>query len=260
MSRRTLGILALAVALTACANSPTGRRQMTLLAPDQLASQGDAAFAQMTQAKPTVNNAALNRFIHCVTDPLLAAAGQNPAEWSIAVFADDEPNAFAMPGNNIGVHSGLNKVARTPDQLAAIIGHEIAHVLANHSNERISQQMAVQGGLSVVDALIGNAQTTQIAGLGAQLGVLLPFSRVHEQEADRLGLEIMARAGFDPRQAVTLWQNMQQYGGAAPPEFLSTHPASGNRMADLNNRMPQVMPLYEQARAEGRAPQCRYPG
>ena len=148
-------------------------------------------------------------------------------------------------------------VAENQHQLATVLGHEVAHVIARHSNERVSNQYAAQTGLQLAGAITrGSPELMGLLGVGAQVGVLLPFSRTQESEADKLGLDLMARAGFDPRQSVPLWQNMARSGGAGQPEFLSTHPSHGTRIQELSARIPQVMPTYESARAAGWRPAC----
>jgi predicted Zn-dependent protease len=178
--------------------------------------------------------------------------------WEVQVFADDDANAFALPGGKIGVYTGLLKVARTQDQLAAVIGHEVAHVLSRHANERVSTAYTAEAALTAVGTSgIVSPQLMGLMGLGAQVGVLLPFSRTQESEADILGLDLMARAGFDPRQSIALWQNMNaSRKGGAPPEFMSTHPSDATRMSKLNARMPHAMSLYQAAQAGGRRPRC----
>jgi predicted Zn-dependent protease len=191
-------------------------------------------------------------------------AGPNvPPSWDVVVFKDDDANAFALPGGKIGVNSGLLKVAKTPDQLAAVIGHEVSHVIANHSNERVSTAFATESGLQLASALAGAASPTQqqlfgLLGVGiAQFGVLLPFSRTQESEADAVGLDLMASAGFDPRQSIDLWRNMAAAGGGArPPEFLSTHPGHETRIHNLEARLPHALPIYEQAVKAGKRPSC----
>ncbi len=173
----------------------------------------------------------------------------------------DTPNAFALPGGKIGVNTGLLKVARTQGQLAAVIGHEIAHVLEGHANERVSAEFASQTALQAVSVVAdaSNPMYGQMVGLlgaGVQVGVMLPFGRKQEREADLLGLDLMATAGFDPRESIALWHNMSKAGGGQPPEFLSTHPSHGTRIRDLEQRMSSVMPLYEEAKAQGRRPRC----
>jgi predicted Zn-dependent protease len=177
------------------------------------------------------------------------------------VFEDDTANAFALPGGKIGVHTGLLEVAKTQDQLAAVLGHEVSHVLAGHSNERVSAEFAAQAGMAALQAVADasnpmHGRALALLGTGAQVGILLPYSRAHESEADLMGLDLMARAGFDPRQSIALWRNMASAGGGQPPEFLSTHPSHQTRIRDLEARIPQALPLQEQARARGRRPAC----
>ncbi|MGH8549702.1 MAG: M48 family metallopeptidase [Methylococcales bacterium] len=162
----------------------------------------------------------------------------------------------------MGVHSGLLDVARNQHRLATVIGHEIGHVLARHSNERISQQYAAQTGLALTQALAGASLgpgTGQalmgLLGLGAEYGILMPFSRTQESEADFIGLDLMADSGFDPRESITLWQNMSAAGGGSPVEFLSSHPSHGTRIEDLQKRMPHAMALWENARNHGYNPE-----
>jgi len=185
-------------------------------------------------------------------------------EWRVTVF--DEPeniNAFALPGGNVGVYTGLLKVTENQSQLAAVIGHELAHVQANHSNARLSTQYATQAGLALVGALTGAADSAEkqrimsLLGVGATVGVILPFSRAQETEADVLGLRYMAEAGFDPRESINLWRNMMAASGGRPLEFLSTHPAGETRIDTLRAHMAEAMQLYERARAQGRTPDCR---
>ncbi|BCX89903.1 hypothetical protein MIN45_P2277 [Methylomarinovum tepidoasis] len=247
--------------LAACATSPMGRSQLVLMPEDQLVQMGLQAFEQIKRKETVETDPALNTYVRCVVDALTRDLG---GQWDVVVFRSDQVNAFALPGGHIGVYTGLLQVAENQHQLAAVIGHEIGHVLARHSNERMSQQFAVQQGLALVQAIANPGSATgQLAmaalGLGAQVGVLLPYSRIQESEADLIGLELMARAGFDPREAVALWRNMDRAGKAAPPEWLSTHPSHETRIREIEAYLPKVMPLYQQARAQGRTPRCRPP-
>ncbi len=248
--------------LTACTVSPTGRNQFLMMSPQQLDVMGTQSFVHMKRTKPVVNSSQVNQYVLCVARAILAEVPGNQS-WEVAVFRDDAVNAFAVPGGKIGVNTGLLKVARNQDQLAAVIGHEVGHVIANHANERMSQQYAVQGGLMVIDALAGNYSspaTRQMAmkalGLGAEIGILLPYSRIHESEADLIGLKLMASAGFDPRESIKLWRNMASAGGGQPIEFLSTHPSNQTRLQDFNANLAQAVPIYEAARLQGKKPQC----
>ncbi|HEX2529853.1 MAG TPA: M48 family metallopeptidase [Burkholderiaceae bacterium] len=172
--------------------------------------------------------------------------------WEINVFTSPEINAWCMPGGKIAVYSGLiEKLHATDDELAAVLGHEIGHALREHARERISEQMGtglIASGIDIIGGLYGIRNAGQIASTGLQLTMELPHSRVQETEADRIGVELAARAGYDPRAAVTLWQKMGSVGGAEPLKFLSTHPSREDRLSDLGDYSQRVMPLYEQAR------------
>lgn len=260
MIRRIFIVMTMAL-LGACATSPLGRSQLQLLPEDQMAQMGASAYREVKQETGVSRDSRLNRYVSCVADAITRQVSPSSA-WEVSVFNDDSPNAFALPGGKIGVNSGMLKVAENQDQLATIIGHEVAHVIARHANERVSQQYATQAGLQLLSALAGaNTPVKQnlmgLLGVGAQYGVLLPYGRIQESEADKVGLDLMAQAGFDPRESVDLWQNMRSAGGEGPPEFLSTHPSGERRISDLNARMTQAMPLYERARASGKKPNCR---
>ncbi|MEQ8799469.1 MAG: M48 family metallopeptidase [Salinisphaeraceae bacterium] len=257
--RNLIVVLLAALATIACATSPTGRPQLKLFPSSDLAEMGAASYQQMKQETPIEQSSRVNNYVQCVANAITSQTG---GTWEVTVFADDQANAFALPGGKIGVYTGLLDVSRNQDQLATVIGHEVAHVLADHGNERVSSQFATQSALQLAGAIAGggNSGMGQAAmaalGLGAQVGVLLPFSRAQESEADVVGLELMARAGFDPRASVQLWQNMAQSGGGSPPEFLSTHPGHESRINKLNENIPKAMPLYQQARNAGRRPNC----
>jgi predicted Zn-dependent protease len=171
-------------------------------------------------------------------------------QWEVNVISSDEVNAWCMPGGKMAVYTGLlDKIHPTDDELAAVMGHEIAHALREHARERASEQMVAGGLISAGSALFGLGDIGQKGAEFAYMGLLgLPNSRAHETEADRIGVELAARAGYDPRAAVTLWQKMGQAGGSQPIKFLSTHPSPGDRLADLTNYAQRVMPLYEQSK------------
>lgn len=273
--RRIIGVLVLG--LVGCATSPTGRKQLQLLPEDTMAQMGVQSFQQVKQETPAAKDPQKVAYVRCVADALVKnipadlakRAGVEGGNWEVVVFEVEEPNAFALPGGKIGVHTGLLNYAKTPDQLAAVIGHEIAHVAAEHGNERVSQSLAAESGMSLLGAIAATndpakAERRQLVlgliGLGAQVGLLLPFSRTHESEADEIGLELMARAGFNPDQAVNLWENMSKAGGGArPPEFLSTHPAPETRIANLRALAPKAKTLQKEALAAGRHPSCQNP-
>jgi len=251
---RWIAVTVFALIAVACATSPTGRSQLRLVSDAQIAQMGTTAFAALQQKTPAKgSDAKVSRYVRCVADAITrtVASGQR---WEVRVFANKEVNAFALPGGKIGVYTGLLKVTENRDQLAAVIGHEVAHVIAGHSAARVSNDLAANLGASVLGSTIGI--DPQLIGVGANLLLLLPYSRGDESEADVLGLQYMAQAGFDPREAPKLWVNMSRQGGAAPPEILSSHPSNDTRIRDLESRVPQALPLYKQARARGLEPKC----
>jgi len=231
-----------------------------------MAKMGDQSFAHIKQQKPVSHNRRMKQFVGCVVHALTRAVGPPPhsgGHWNVAVFkADQTVNAFALPGGNIGVYSGIFKVAHTQGQLATVLGHEIGHVEAGHIDARLSTAYAAKTGVQLLAALSGAAQNANrqrimaLMGLGAQVGIVLPFSRAQESEADQLGLRYMAKAGFDPHQAIRLWQNMKSAGQSQPPQFLSDHPSKENRIANLKRHLPQAKRLYHHARVAGHRPDC----
>jgi len=171
-------------------------------------------------------------------------------KWEVNVITSDEVNAWCMPGGKIAVYTGLlTKLNPTDEELAAVMGHEIAHALREHGRERASEQMAQQIGVGVLGAALGFGDTSaQLAQTLLDVTLSLPHSRTQETEADRIGVELAARSGYDPRAAVSLWQKMGKLGGGKPPEWMSTHPSDQNRIRDLQSYSDRVMPLYEAAR------------
>ena len=251
-------------ALSSCATSPEGRAQFKLLPDDQMDAMGVQSFAQMKQQTKLSTDENINQYVLCVANKIIPQVTQNPdtKKWEVQVFDDDQANAFALPGYKIGVYTGLLKYAKNQDQLATVMGHEIAHVIAKHGNERVSSQMATQAGLGIVAAALGSTQNSNEAmilaglGLGVQYGITLPFSRSHESEADLIGLDLMAKAGFNPEESVPLWKNMSQ-SGAKPPEFMSTHPSSNTRIKQLKERIPKAKISYQRAVGQGQRATCK---
>jgi predicted Zn-dependent protease len=269
MVRIRIAVLVFALA-SGCASSPTGRSQLLLYSDTQLAEMGAASFAEQKRDVPLTGDAKTNEYVRCVADAILAHVDSNtvpggPGPWEVVVFSSDQVNAFALPGRKIGVYTGLLGVAKNESQLATVVGHEVGHVLARHGNERISQSSLAQLTQSAVAATIASRDMSSATGqaimaglgLGAQYGVLLPYSRAQETEADTIGLKLMARAGFDPRESVKLWENMAEAaGGAAPPELLSTHPSNQSRIANLQGHMQEAVAIEADAvRGKGR-PTC----
>ncbi|MCE7032346.1 M48 family metallopeptidase [Lysobacter sp. GX 14042] len=265
--KRLLLACAVSLAVAACATttSPTGRTQTVgAVSQQQLDQMGEQAFQEYRQQQPLSSNAAQTNYVRCVVGAVvreLPASAQTG--WDVALFSNDSPNAFALPGGKVGVYTGIFKVARNQDQLAAVIAHEVGHVVSRHHDERITRQYGAQAGLGILGALVGSqygtnaAQATQqLGGAALQTAFLLPNSRTQETEADVVGQRLMAEAGFDPREAVGLWQNMISAGGSQGPEWLSTHPNPQSRIAELGARATDLVPVYERARSAGKRPNC----
>jgi predicted Zn-dependent protease len=253
MRTALLSTAVLTLVLAACATSPTGRRQLILVSNSQMMELGATSFSQMKKELPPAKDPKVVAYVNCVARNVTSV--MPPNKWEVQVFEDKNINAFALPGGKIGVFTGLLKAAVNQDQLAAVIGHEVAHVIANHSAERVSEGMAAQMGSTAVQATTGI--DPQMVGIAANVFFLLPHSRTQESEADVLGLDYMAKAGFDPRQAPALWENMAKAsGGDKPPEILSTHPSDRTRIEGLTRRLSVAMPLYQQAQAAGKKPSC----
>ncbi|MDN7127862.1 M48 family metallopeptidase [Pseudidiomarina terrestris] len=264
---RTLkyGLLALGLTgLVACTQSPTGRSQLQLFSSDEIAQLGAQSYNALKQEEKISRDPALNSYVQCISDDLIAVLPEQWAQqqWEVTVFESEAVNAFALPGGKIGVYTGLIEVAENAAQLAAVIGHEIGHVIAQHSNERMSNQFAAGLGLQLGGILVGQEMDSDTAalvmgalGVGVQLGYILPYSRIHESESDELGLGYMAAAGYDPREAAELWRNMAQQAGPNPPEFLSTHPSPQTRIEKLEALAVDAMSTYRQAPQ----PSCRKP-
>lgn len=241
--------------LSGCATSPTGRSQLIMVNDERLDAQGRQVFMQMKQKAPVLSDPVANTRVICVAKTLLWQLPPDQRDgWEVRVFNDNTPNAFALPGRKIGVFTGMLKLVQNNDQLAAVLSHEISHVQARHGSERASMDMVSQVGQGIAEIVAPGAG--QLVGLGSQLGVLLPYSRTQENEADIMGQALMARAGFDPRASIDLWVLMQKQSRGSSPQFLSTHPASSNRIQSLDKQLAKTMPLYEHARSMGNTPRC----
>lgn len=248
-------LLVLVFGVAGCATSPTGRSQLMMVGDDQMSAAGQQMFAQLKQKETVIHDPSVSAEVNCVVNDLLA---QMPAGlqtgWEVQVFEDKSPNAFALPGRKIGVNTGMIKLVENDSQLAAVIGHEIGHVIARHANERASMGVLAQLGQEVAGQI--NPVGAAVFGLGTEVGIMLPYSRTHEAEADVIGQDLMARAGFDPRESIRLWQLMGKQGGDRPPELLSTHPATQSRIEGLTAHLKVTIPMYQQAQAAGRRPRC----
>ncbi|HYG26067.1 MAG TPA: M48 family metallopeptidase [Caulobacteraceae bacterium] len=242
LPRRALLIGLTLAPLAACSDNPlTGRRQLAFVPDAQLAQLADQAWAELRASTPVSRDEALHARLAAVAEPLVRATGRNDLAWEFVVFDSPDLNAFVLPNGKVGVFRGMMEFARDEHELGAVVGHEAAHILARHPAERVSQQLASQVGLTLAQLVFGgeNGENAELVagvfGLGATYGVLLPYSRAHELEADRLGVALMEKAGLNPLGAVRFWERMvaRQARQGAPPEALSTHPADQRRLAEL---------------------------
>jgi predicted Zn-dependent protease len=258
MNKKLLFLILSSFILSAWQTGLSGRRQLVFMPEKEINKMGLTSFAQLKKDKSISTSKKYNRYVTCIANPLIKEVG---GKWEVVVFADKQLNAFALPGGKIGIYTGLIELVDNQSQLAAIVGHEIMHVLAQHGNERMSQKAAVLGSVALIQAAaspttILGQKAVGLLGVGAEYGVLMPFSRVHESEADLLGLDLMAKAGFDPTQSIILWQKMAKASKGKTPEFLSTHPSHDTRIEDLQEQMPKALELQRQAIAKGKVPRC----
>jgi predicted Zn-dependent protease len=250
--------------LFGCSRVPlTDRQQLLLVADTDLEQQGALQYADLLSKSKVFSATApdeksvvrVGSRLAKAVDQFVAEKGISPNgtgyKWEFNLIDDpNTPNAFCLPGGKIAVYSGLLPITKDDTGLAVVISHEIAHALARHSNERLSQMLLVQfGGAQLSDAIKNNPEETQknimtAFGIGANVGVLLPYNRAQESEADRIGLALMAYAGYDPHKALDFWTRMEQLGGSGMPELLSTHPLDETRIKDIKSEIPEAMKYY----------------
>lgn len=267
MNRRLLlsftAVVALCGLIAACATVPiTGRRQLSLIPESQMNAMSFSQYDQVLKESQLSRDAAATAQVKRVGARIQDAVeryfqqqGQSQQlegyAWEFSLIESDQQNAWCMPGGKVAFYTGILPVCKDDAGIAVVMGHEVAHAVARHGGERMSQQMALQlGGMALSEAMSSKPEQTRSLwmgafGLGAQVGVMLPFSRQHESEADRLGLIFMAMAGYDPRQAPKFWERMAAGGGQAPPEFLSTHPSDETRIRKLNEYLAEALPYYQ---------------
>ena len=251
------------LALSACTKSSTGRNQIMLFSDNELNKMGAQSFDEMKQKQKISQNKSLNNYVNCVANKITANVPTNvhKGAWEVVVFDSEQVNAFALPGGKIGVYTGILNVAEDQHQLAAIIGHEVGHVIESHSNERMSANYASQIAVSGAEVLLAVSDIENKGmlmaglGLGVQYGLVMPYSRSHESEADIIGQNLMAKSGFKPAAAIKLWENMAKNSNGAPPEFMSTHPSNTTRINDLNKNLSKAQQYY----SAGNTPNCIRP-
>jgi predicted Zn-dependent protease len=240
----------------------TGRKQLLLVSDSEVLTSSFQSYKQFIDSVPAskdkVNTALVKKVglnISRAVEAYLNANGMSADvatyAWEFNLVKDTAVNAFCMPGGKVVVFDGILPVTKNETGLAVVLGHEIAHAVAKHSNERMSQQMVVQYGSALTNMLISNkSAATQntinmVYGLGAQYGYMLPYSRKHELEADRLGLIFLAMAGYDPNQAIVFWERMAANSQGAPMEFMSTHPSDATRIAQIKQYLPEALTFYK---------------
>lgn len=248
MKKLLLGAVIAQFLLSACSTSSTGRNQIMLYSNTELSKMGATSFEQMKAEVKISQDPATTQFVQCVADAITVNVPKSAhdGDWEVVVFDSPQINAFALPGGKIGVYTGILNVTEDQHQLAAIMGHEVGHVIEHHSNERLSSNQVAQGGLALAGAALAvsledNATKNLLLaglGLGVQYGILMPYGRTHESEADIVGQDLMARSGFNPSASIKLWQNMAKNSTSSPPEFLSTHPSNQTRIKQLTEHLP----------------------
>ena len=238
--------------LSACATAPyTQRSQLILISASEENRLGVQAFQQVLAKEKVTRDPVLQGVVDRIGWRVATAANRPDFQWQFVVIDNEKTaNAFALPGGKVAVYTGIFPVAKTEGGLAAVMAHEVAHVLARHGGERLSQGLLAQMGAVAVQVGMAGSEPGVVQGvmaaygLGANVGVLLPYSRLQESEADRIGLILMAQAGYDPREAVHLWERMAQQDRNRPPEFFSTHPSAGTRIQDLQRSVPNALTYY----------------
>ncbi|MBA3032358.1 MAG: M48 family metallopeptidase [Gammaproteobacteria bacterium] len=249
-------LILLAAFLAGCQNVPlTGRSQLQVISEREETRMGLASFQEILEKEKLSHDTAANARLQRIGMRIAAATGRSDYQWEFKLIDNDKTlNAFCLPGGKVAVYTGLLPVAQDDAGLAAVIGHEVAHAIARHGGERLSQEILV-AGLSVATVVATQDSPNRdlyvgLLGAGAAVGYLLPYSRLHESEADRMGLIYMAKAGYDPRAAIGLWQRMAEAGKgkSKPPEFLSTHPTDATRINELERWLPEALNYYRPVR------------
>ncbi|MEC7274183.1 MAG: M48 family metallopeptidase [Verrucomicrobiota bacterium] len=253
--RHAISIVFFTLWVCGCYTVPqTGRSAFRLIPSDQLASMAAVQFGQIKKETPISKDPKYNAMVQRVGKRIAQVAMHDMpnAKWDFVVFDNDELiNAFAMPGGKVAVYTGIFQAIKSDEDLAVVIGHEVAHVAAGHSNERVSQRLLAAGGALALQLGTGDMDSVDrrfllaAYGAGATVGVILPYSRHHENEADQIGLFYAAKAGYDPRAAIGFWERMDALKEGLPPEFLSTHPSGGTRTRRLEQYMPEALRVYK---------------
>lgn len=260
-------VVSLIFLISACTSSSTGRKQVMLFSETELAKLGEASFDEMKKNTEISLDKDTNDFVQCVASAITENVDKSihDGDWEVVVFDSAQVNAFALPGGKIGVYTGILNVTENQDQLAAIIGHEVGHVIEHHSNERLSagQLLNIAMGITTGAVLLSDLDNKLLflvgIGIAVKYGVTMPYKRSHESEADIVGQDLMARSGFDPKASIKLWQNMARNSNnpldTKSTEFMSTHPSSETRIKQLEEHLVNSMQYYDKSNA----PNCIKP-
>lgn len=247
-------LLSCFMTVSSCSKNPvSGKKSFLLTSAADENAQGEQAYEEILKKEKVVTGTPQSKMVEEIGHKIAAIANQPDFKWEFKTIESEEPNAFCLPGGKVAVYTGIFKYAKNEAGLATVMGHEIGHALARHGGQRMSQAIAtnvLMAGIAVVG--LGNMEPEKrnmimsLLGVGATVGIILPFSRSHETEADEIGLKMMSQAGYDPRESINFWDRFAQAGGGkSPPAFLSTHPASDKRRDHLQEILPKVLSLYE---------------
>jgi predicted Zn-dependent protease len=265
ISKRLIFLAFMSFILAACSTTDSGRAQLTMKSDAQLELDAKRNFEMMRENLPLVQDRATIDYVACVANALVDVMDDDAAQmyWELAIFNQPVVNATVMPGGKISVYAGLLGMVENQHQLASVLGHEMAHATARHTNERATRAEISDVGIDIAALILGGGYYNRTQGIysamksAEDLGLNKPFSRLHEAEADEIGLIYMARAGFDPRESVNLWKNMAAANQTKIPEMMSTHPSDESRLEAHISQLPEALVVYNQAKAEGREPDCQ---
>jgi len=248
-------LAALLIAITACVTTPVSDKSALILIPfSQELSLGAQSYGEILSKEKISQNTRLNKMIQRVGKRLAAVSDMPDLEWEFKLIESPQQNAFALPGGKVAFYTGILQICQNEAGVATVMGHEIAHAIARHGAQRMTQQMLISGAVSFASLNYSNSQFKPLIlgalGIGAKYGLQLPFSRANESEADEIGIVYMARAGYDPNEAVNFWSRFQSAKGNQPPEFMSTHPSDETRIERLSELLPNALKKYKAASAQ----------
>jgi len=251
-------ILFMILLIIHCSTSPSGRRRIVYGVTDtEINLMGIKVFNDLKSKAPIESNQKINNYILCVTNSILKFIDTENKGWEIVVLKDANPNAFAVPGGKMIINSGILKITNTDDELATVLGHEIGHIMAEHSKESMSHIDLMEKAMEIVNNVTDDNEIVQeIMNQGAKYLIVLPFSRLHELEADELGMVYMSKAGFDPRESIQFWKKFALISKSQSSRLFSTHPSDESRIKNLENKMDKAIKIYNESKLKGINPSC----